>query len=82
MKEFLAGFGVSEADFDKFDDSFGVRRQLKMADQMVRNYAISGVPAIVVNGKYMVNATSAGGMDKIFGVVNFLIEKERKTLKK
>jgi len=82
QKEFLAGYGVSEADFDKYDDSFGVRRQLKMADQMVRNYAISGVPAIIVNGKYVVNASSAGGMDKIFGVVNFLIEKERKTLKK
>jgi thiol:disulfide interchange protein DsbA len=82
QKTFLAGFGVSAADFDKHDDSFGVRRQLKMADQMVRNYAISGVPAIIVNGKYMVNATTAGGMDKIFGVVNHLIEQERKTIKK
>ncbi len=82
QKEFLAKYGVSESDFDKYDDSFSVRRQLKMADQMVRNYAISGVPAIIVNGKYMVNATTAGGMGNIFGVVNHLIEKERKTLKK
>ena len=82
QKEFLAGFGVSAADFDKYDDSFAVRRQLKMADQMVRNYQISGVPAIVVNGKYLVNASSAGGMDKIFGVVNFLVEQERKLIKR
>ncbi len=82
QKAFLAKYGVSEADFDKYDDSFGVRRQLKMADQLVRNYAISGVPAIIVNGKYLVNATSAGGMDKIFGVVNHLVEQERKLLKK
>lgn len=82
QKEFLAQYGVSEADFDKHDDSFGVRRQLKKADQMVRTWAISGVPAIIVNGKYMVNASSAGGEEKVFGVVNFLIEQERKLLKK
>jgi len=81
QKEFLAQYGVSEADFDKYDDSFGVRRQLKLADQLVRTWAITGVPAIIVNGKYMVNAGSAGGEDKVFDVVNYLIEKERKALK-
>jgi thiol:disulfide interchange protein DsbA len=82
QKEFLAQYGVSEADFDKHDDSFSVRRQLKMADQMVRTWAISGVPAVIVNGKYMVNASSAGGEEKVFDVVNYLIEQERKALKK
>ena len=82
QKEFLAQYGVSEADFDKYDDSFMVRRQLKMADQLVRDYKISGVPAIIVGGKYVVNASSAGGEEHIFGVVNHLIELERKLLKK
>jgi len=81
QKEFLAQYGVTEADFDKYDDSFGVRRQLKQADELVRKWGITGVPAVVVNGKYMVNAGSAGGMEKVFEVVNYLIEKERKTLK-
>jgi len=82
QKAFLAQYGVSEADFDKHYDSFNVRRQLKMADQRVRQYQISGVPAVIVNGKYFVDASSAGGQDKIFGVVNYLIEQERKSLKK
>lgn len=81
QKAFLAQYGVSEADFDKYYDSFSVRRQMKMADQMVRTWGISGVPAIIVNGKYMVNASSAGGEENIFSVVNFLIEKERKAAK-
>lgn len=81
QKAFLAQYGVSEEDFDKYDDSFGVRRQLKMADQMVRTWGISGVPAIIVNGKYLVNASSAGGEEKVFEVVNYLIEQERKALK-
>jgi thiol:disulfide interchange protein DsbA len=82
QKEFLAKYGVSEADFDKYNDSFGVRRQLKQADQKVRTWGISGVPAIIVNGKYMVNASSAGGEEKIFDVVNYLVEQERQALKK
>jgi thiol:disulfide interchange protein DsbA len=82
QKEFLAQYGVSEADYDKYNDSFGVRRQMKMADEMVRTWAISGVPAIIVNGKYMVNASSAGGEEHVFSVVNFLIEQERQALKK
>lgn len=82
QKAFLAQYGVSEADFDKHNDSFSVRRQMKMADKMVRTWAISGVPAVIVNGKYMVNATSAGGEEKVFDVVNALIEQERKALKK
>ena len=55
---------------------------MKMADQMVRTWGISGVPAVIVNGKYMVNASSAGGEEKVFDVVNHLIEQERKVLKK
>jgi len=82
QKAFLAQYGVSESDFDKYYDSFGVRRQMKMADQMVRTWGISGVPAVIVNGKYMVNASSAGGEEKVFDVVNHLIEQERKVLKK
>jgi len=82
QKEFLAQYGVSEADFDKHHDSFGVRRQMKMADQRIRQYQISGVPAVIVNGKYFVDASSAGGQNKIFWVVNHLIEKERQAMKK
>lgn len=82
QKEFLAQYGVSEADFDKYNDSFSVRRQMKMADQMVRTWGISGVPAVIVNGKFMVNASSAGGEENVFDVVNFLIEQERKVLNK
>ena len=49
---------------------------------MVRTWAISGVPAIIVNGKYLVNASSAGGEENVFDVVNYLVEQERKALKK
>jgi thiol:disulfide interchange protein DsbA len=80
QQAFLEPYGVSQADFEKHYDSFGVRRQMKMADEMIRTWGISGVPAIIVSGKYMVNASSAGGEQKVFDVVNYLIEQERKML--
>ena len=44
----------------------------------VRNlYGVTGVPTLVVHGKYRTTGTLAGGNDKMLQVVDFLIEKER-----
>ncbi|EAT11246.1 thiol:disulfide interchange protein DsbA/DsbL [Bermanella marisrubri] len=80
QQEFLAQYGVSEEDFDKYNDSFMVRRHLKMGDEQIRTWGISGVPAMIVQGKYIVDATSAGGQHKILDVVDYLVEKERKLM--
>lgn len=73
--------GVSAADFDKAYDSFTVRSRMKQADQRIRAFGINGVPAIIVQGKYVVDASSAGGQRNILKVVDYLIEKERQALK-
>lgn len=73
--------GVSAADFDKAYDSFTVKSRMKQADQRIRAFGINGVPAIIVQGKYVVDASSAGGQRNILKVVDFLIEQERKALK-
>jgi thiol:disulfide interchange protein DsbA len=78
QQKFFTGYGVSEEDFNKAYNSFTVKSRMKQADKRIRAYKVSGVPAIVVNGKYLVNATSAGGQHNIFKVVNYLIEQERK----
>ena len=69
--------GVTEAEFDKAYSSFTVKSRMKRGDQRIRKFGINGVPALIVNGKYVVNATTAGSQDKMIDVVNFLIEKER-----
>ncbi|NRA25494.1 MAG: thiol:disulfide interchange protein DsbA/DsbL, partial [Oleispira sp.] len=46
-------------------------------DKRIRAYRVSGVPAIIVNGKYLVDASSAGGQKNIFKVVDYLIAQER-----
>ncbi|WP_028292206.1 thiol:disulfide interchange protein DsbA/DsbL [Oceanobacter kriegii] len=78
QRDFLVQHGGITADqFDKTYESFAVESRMKQADQRIRSFKISGVPALIVNGKYVVSASSAGGQDKMIDVVNFLIEKER-----
>ena len=77
QQEFFAAYGVSKEDFDKAYSSFTVKSRLQQGDKRIRAYRVSGVPAIVVNGKYLVDAASAGGQKNIFKVVNYLIEQER-----
>ncbi|MTI12512.1 thiol:disulfide interchange protein DsbA/DsbL [Sansalvadorimonas verongulae] len=74
---FVKRFGVSEADFDKAHNSFGVRNQLRQADAFIRGADIPGVPTLVINGKYRLSAGSAGGQDELLKVAEFLIKKER-----
>jgi thiol:disulfide interchange protein DsbA len=40
-------------------------------------YGVSGVPTMIVNGKYRTTATMAGGNQQLLQVVDFLIQKER-----
>ncbi|MBV1914544.1 MAG: thiol:disulfide interchange protein DsbA/DsbL [Pseudomonadales bacterium] len=74
--------GVSAEDFDQAFDAFGTISRVTQADQLARGYRISGVPTLVINGRYQVRA----GMVKTFGemikVADYLIEKEREQLNK
>lgn len=78
QQAFFEAYGVSESDFNKAYNSFTVKSRLQQGDKRIRAYQVSGVPAIIVNGKYMVDAASAGGQQNMFKVVDYLIEQERK----
>jgi thiol:disulfide interchange protein DsbA len=74
--EFFGRYGVSEQQFTETLNSFAVQTKLRQADSLVRRYRITGVPAIVVNGKYVTGADLAGGEKQLFEVVDFLVAKE------
>ena len=76
LVEFFGRYGVSEEDFLEAFNSFAVTTKLRRSDSLDRRYRITGVPAVVVNGKYVTGADMAGGEAPMFEVVNFLIEKE------
>ena len=76
LAAFFANYGVSEDEFHKQYNSFAVESRLNQADAKIRAYGVRGTPTVVVNGKYLVNASTAGGNENIFNVVNYLIKKE------
>ncbi len=76
VKKFFLQQGVSEKDFTNVFNSFGVDAKVRRAKELSREYGISGVPALVVNGKYLTDGPMAGGRRGMINVLNYLIKKE------
>jgi protein dithiol oxidoreductase (disulfide-forming) len=80
MIEFLGRFGVSAEDAHAALTSFAVAAELRDADARVRSYRLSGVPTIVVNGKYLARVDTAGGFDALLALINHLVALEADVL--
>jgi thiol:disulfide interchange protein DsbA len=76
LAKFFADHGVKEADFHDAYNNFGVDAKLRQAPIMASKYGITGVPAIIINGKYKTNGTVAGSHEKMIEVMNKLIKEE------
>ena len=76
MKFFLE-HDVDKQEFKKTYVSDEIDTKIKQAYVMGQRYKITGVPAIIVNGKYMVSGSTAGSFENIAKVIDMLIEKER-----
>lgn len=74
--EFLRRFGVSEADAREALTDFTTDSELRAADVRARRFQLRFVPAVVVNGKYVVSIDSAGGPEKVGEVINYLVALE------
>ncbi len=74
MKEWVAKKGVDPKKFDDAFASFGVMSKMKRAEAMTDSYKIQGVPAITIDGKYLV-----GGKDfnDTLAIADKLIAKAR-----
>lgn len=53
--------------------SFAVQNKLNFAALVSRKYGITGVPAIIVDGRYRTSVSLAGGHTELFQVINHLI---------
>ncbi len=74
--DLFAKFGVSEEDFSRAFNSFGVDSQVRQADAVARGAKITGTPAMMINGKYMLSARKAGSFDDMLKLADYLIAKE------
>lgn len=77
FEDFFVKHGVDEDAFTKVYESEEVETMVKQAYVMGQRYKITGVPAVIVNGKYMVSGSTAGSFENVLKVIDQLIEKER-----
>jgi len=76
LATFFAAHGVKDSDFRSTYNSFLVDAKMRQATGMAARYGITGVPAIIINGKYKTNGTLAGSHEKMIEVMNQLIKQE------
>ncbi|OQA32572.1 MAG: Thiol:disulfide interchange protein DsbA precursor [Betaproteobacteria bacterium ADurb.Bin341] len=74
MFEWLANKGVNTQKFAGLFKSFGVESKIRRGDQLERDYQINGVPALVIDGKYMPDPAPP---EKLLAVTDQLIAKVR-----
>lgn len=72
--KFFTQYGVPEAKFNSLYNSFAITAKVSQANKLAQQYQLTGVPAVVVNGKYVVQGENA----KVTEVVDFLLNQERK----
>jgi thiol:disulfide interchange protein DsbA len=77
VENLFADYGVDRKAFNKIFNSFGINSQVNQADARARSYKISGTPEVIVNGKYRVTASMAGGQVEMLQVVDYLVAQER-----
>lgn len=74
--KFYAKYGADPKEFVGIANSFTVNTKMKQADDLVKAYGVSGTPTIVVNGKYRLDTTSAGGYAQTVELTQWLVAKE------
>lgn len=73
---YASKFGIKSEDFVGAANSFAINTKMKRADALIKVYGVDSTPTLIVNGKYRLTASSAGGIDKVVPLVKYLVEKE------
>ena len=76
LAAFFVEFGTTEEAFRQAYNSFDVDTKTRQAVAATRSYGITGVPAVIVNGKYRSSARSVGSYKKLLKLVDYLADKE------
>lgn len=73
----FADFGIDQAIVDKTYRSFGVDAALRKTEAALSELAVPGVPALIVDGKYLVNIQGpVDTQELLLEVADFLLDKE------
>ena len=70
--------GIPKKQFTDLYNSFAVIGKARRAAQLQEQFKVEGVPALGVAGRYYVDGSLAGSMDRALQIVDFLIGEVRK----
>ena len=76
VKQVFVDNGVPAEEFDGAVDSFAVSGMVSQFDRNTESYNVRGVPAFLVNGKYMVKIESITSQEQFNQLVKFLLAKK------
>ncbi|HGE8242571.1 TPA: thiol:disulfide interchange protein DsbA/DsbL [Aeromonas veronii] len=76
VKQIFVDNGVPADKFDGVVDSFAATSMVSLFDRNTQNYNIRGVPAFLVNGKYMIKPGSIRSQEQFNQLVAFLLNKK------
>jgi thiol:disulfide interchange protein DsbA len=79
LSEWLGKQGVDTKKFAAAYRSFSVEGKIKRAKQLTQAYKIEGVPAMAINGKYVVITDNIKSFEQMLAVSDYLIDQVRKT---
>ena len=74
---FYADLGVDEQAFRDAYQGFSVQNQIRRTGQIAQSAGVRGVPALLVDGRYLVTGRLAGGHAEMLAVVDALVESIR-----
>jgi protein dithiol oxidoreductase (disulfide-forming) len=76
--EWLQKNGIDPAKYAEMEKSFSVATKVNRAKQLTYAYKVDSVPRVTVNGKFYTSAEQAGGVERVFPVVDQLLGLARK----
>ncbi|MCC5881875.1 MAG: thiol:disulfide interchange protein DsbA/DsbL [Halomonas sp.] len=74
---FFSDYGVSEEEARQALDAFAVKAQVNQAHARMRSMRLMGVPALIVDGRYLVTPSTAGSLENMPQIADALIERVR-----
>lgn len=73
LAKFFTQFGVEPKAFNEAWDAFGTQTRLRRDQGLIKKYRLFGVPAMVVDGQYLVTIDKAGSYPRMLEIVDELI---------
>ncbi|MCG9554944.1 thiol:disulfide interchange protein DsbA/DsbL [Vibrio sp. Isolate31] len=75
LRQIFLDEGVDAKKFDAAFKGFAVDSMVRRMDKQFENSGLTGVPAVIVNNKYLVQAQGIKSTEEYFELVNFLLKK-------